>query len=91
MTFTPAQMPKQRPDHTTPVRVSDAPFTLTERARKHLSEHAWDEEQVLAAANDPSLTYGNGPVAHQRRHMREGFTTIVDLSTRKIVAVYKDA
>ena len=88
--FSPAMMPRRRPDHTTPVRQDTDGFTLSGHAAQQARAKGWTEDQVLAAANDPHTTYANGRYPGQMRHIRDDLVAVVHPESRKVVTVYQN-
>jgi hypothetical protein len=88
--FTPAMMPRRRPDHTTPVRSDSDGFTLSGHAAQQARAKGWSEDEVLAAANDPHTTYANGRYEGQMRHIRGDMVAVVHPDSKKVVTVYQN-
>lgn len=88
--FTPANMPRRRPDHTTSARQEDGGFTLSGHAAQQARAKGWSEDQVLHAANNPSITYANGRYEGQMRHIHGDVVAVVHPASKKIVTVYQN-
>lgn len=88
--FTPAMMPKRRVDHTTDARGSATGFTLAGHAAQQAHSKGFHPDDVIAAANDPHVTYDNGRFPGQKRHIRGDIVAVVDPAARKIVTVYQN-
>lgn len=88
--FTPGMMPQRRPDHTTPVRSDREGFTLSGHAAQQARAKGWTEDQVLHAANNPSITYDNGRFPGQKRHIHGDLVAVVHPDSQKVVTVYQN-
>jgi hypothetical protein len=88
--FTPKMMPKRRPDHTTPVRSESSGFTLSGHAAQQARAKGWTEDDVINAANNPSIAYDNGRFPGQKRHIRGDLVAVVHPESRKVVTVYQN-
>lgn len=88
--FSPAMMPRRRPDHTTPVRQEGDGFTLSGHAAQQARAKGWSEDDVLHAANNPSITYANGRYPDQMRHIHNDIVAVVHPESRKVVTVYQN-
>jgi hypothetical protein len=63
-------------------------YTLSPHARQQIASKGFDEQAVLAAANDPDISYDNGRFPGQRRHIANGICAVVDPSRNTVVTVY---
>lgn len=90
MTFNPGMMPQRRPDHTTSVRSQTEGFTLSGHAAQQARAKGWTEDQVLHAANNPSITYANGRYEGQMRHIHGDLVAVVHPESQKVVTVYQN-
>lgn len=88
--FTPAMMPRRRPDHTTPVRSEGSGFTLSGHAAQQARAKGWTEDQVLDAANNHEVRYENGRYPGQFRHIRGDIVAVVHPESQKVVTVYQN-
>lgn len=94
MTFSPANMPRSRPDHS--LRSDrDHPltgdgFTLSGHAAQQATSKGWSHEDVVAAANNPQITYDNGRYPDQKRHIRGDIVAVVHPASGKVVTVYQN-
>lgn len=89
--FTPASMPKRRVDHTTSERQpSGSGFTLSGHAAQQARSKGWSEDDVLHAANNPSITYANGRYEGQMRHIHGDVVAVVHPVSQKVVTVYRN-
>lgn len=88
--FTPAMMPRRRSDHTTPVGSLSDGFTLSGHAAQQATAKGWSEDQVLHAANNPSVTYDNGRFPGQKRHIQGDIVAVVHPDSKKVVTVYQN-
>ena len=88
--FTPAMMPKRRPDHTTDARSPGSGYTLSGHAAQQARSKGWTEDDVLRAANDPQTTYANGRYEGQKRHIRGDLVAVVHPESQKVVTIYQN-
>lgn len=88
--FTPGMMPKRRPDHTTSTRSETSGFTLSGHAAQQARAKGWAEDDILHAANNPSITYENGRYPGQMRHIHNDIVAVVHPESQKIVTVYRN-
>lgn len=83
--FSPANMPKRRPEPTVPDT-----YRLTPHAASQAFAKGWSTEQVLAAANDPHVTYDNGRYPGQKRHIRDDLVAVVHPESMTVKTVYEN-
>ena len=65
-------------------------FTLTAHAIKQASEKGIEVSEVLSAANRPTITYANGRVPGQVRHIRGDLVTVVDPVSERVITLYRN-
>lgn len=65
-------------------------FTLTRHAYAKVNGDVALARRVGKAANMPSVTYPNGRVPGQMRHIRDGMVAVVDPNSRKIITFYEN-
>lgn len=65
-------------------------FTLTAHAIKQAQEKGVEIAEVLSAANRPSITYANGRVPGQMRHVRGDLVTVVDPISERVITLYRN-
>ena len=90
MEFSPAMMPRRRPDHTTPVRSESSGYTLSGHAAQQARSKGWSDDQVIDAANNHQTRYANGRYPDQFRHISGDVVAVVHEPSRKIVTVYQN-
>lgn len=88
--FNPGMMPSRRPDHTTSTRAATDGYTLSGHAAQQARAKGWTEDQVIHAANNPSIAYDNGRYPGQRRHIHGDVVAVVHPESQKIVTVYQN-
>lgn len=65
-------------------------FTLTAHAIKQAQEKGIEVAEVLTAANRPTITYANGRVPGQMRHIRGDLVTVVDPVSERVITLYRN-
>lgn len=65
-------------------------YSFTRHAKTQAVEKGFSLADVLKAASEPSITYGNGMAENQVRHIRDGIVVIVDEVSRSIITVYRN-
>jgi hypothetical protein len=83
-------MPRRRPDHTTSTRAETEGFTLSGHAQQQIRAKGWSEDQVLHAANNPSITYDNGRFPGQKRHIHGDIVAVVHPESQKVITAYRN-
>ena len=63
-------------------------YIIHPHATRAAESKGFSIEDVLAAANNPSITYANGRYPGQMRHIRGGIVAVVEPATSTIVTVY---
>lgn len=80
--FSPLRMPQRKPEPTG--------YTLSAHASRQAQAKGWSNDDVLAAANDPHVTYDNGRYPGQKRHIRGDLVAIVHPESRQVKTVYQN-
>lgn len=65
-------------------------YSFTRHAKTQAVEKGFSLADVLKAASEPTITYGNGMAANQVRHIRGDIVAIVDVENHSIITVYKN-
>jgi hypothetical protein len=63
-------------------------FTATAHALVQASQKGISVADVLAAADNPQVSYDNGRFPGQRRHIRNGVVAVVDPVGKRVITVY---
>lgn len=83
-------MPKRRPEHTTSARQETTGYTLSGHAQQQIRAKGWSEDEVLHAANNPSVTYANGRYEGQMRHIHNDIVAVVHPGSQKVITAYRN-
>ena len=65
-------------------------FTLSHHCRKMAATKRFSEQDVLAAANEPSITYESYNHPGQHRHVRGGLVAVVDRDQGLVITTYRN-
>lgn len=83
--FSPAMMPKRKPEPQEPEG-----YSLSGHAAQQARAKGWNPSDVVQAANDPHTTYANGRYEGQMRHIRGDIVAVVHPESKKVVTVYQN-
>ena len=65
-------------------------YSFTRHAKDQAFKKGFSLDDVLKAASEPEITYGNGMAQGQDRHIRGDIVAIVDIVDRRIITVYEN-
>lgn len=84
--FSPLNMPRQQIDHSAADPAGG--YRLSPHAASQALTKGWSHDEVLEAANNPSVTYDNGRYPGQKRHIRGDLVAVVHPHSMTVKTVY---
>jgi len=64
-------------------------YQASAHALVQASQKGFAPAEVLAAADNPQISYDNGRFPGQRRHIRNGLVAVVDPARQIVVTIYE--
>ena len=65
-------------------------YQASAHALVQASQKGFTPAEVLAAADNPQISYDNGRFPGQRRHIRNGLVAVVDPARQIVVTIYEN-
>lgn len=63
-------------------------YRLDPHAARQANQKGFSHSDVLAAANDPHVTYDNGRYPDQKRHIRGDIVAVVHPESKRVITTY---